>query len=176
MIFFKEKLKYVRALIFDNDGVLSMDTTSLTDDGDPVRTTNVKDGYAIRNAVNMGYHVAIISGGNSERVQLRYQKLGIPHIYMRVAEKLKCLHEFMEKTGVKAEEILYMGDDVVDCPVMRVVGVPVCPADAVADVKEVALYISDLPGGHGCVRDVIEQVMKSQDTWLNDKSYYWRSI
>lgn len=176
MTSFLEKLKQVKAIIFDIDGVLSLDTTPLNEEGDPVRTANVKDGYAMRNALNMGYPVGIITGGAIERVRLRYEKLGVPLIYMGVRDKVECLSNFIQKTGVQAEEILYMGDDLVDYQVMSMVGVPVCPADAVPEIKEISLYISDKKGGEGCARDVIEQVMRVQNTWINEKTYYWRSI
>lgn len=176
MTFFKEKLRRVRALIFDVDGVLSMDTTALNEEGDPVRTANVKDGYAIRNALNMGYQIGIITGGTVERVRLRYEKLGVSLIYMGVSDKVAALHDFIKKAGVTAEEVLYMGDDLIDYQIMSMVGVPVCPADAVSEIKEISLYISDKKGGKGCVRDMIEQVMRIQNTWINEKTYYWRSI
>ena len=176
MTFFKEKLNQVNAIIFDIDGVLSIDTTPLNEEGDPVRTANIKDGYAIRNALNMGYHIGIITGGAIERVRLRYEKLGVPLIYMGVRDKVRCLNDFIQKTGVKVEEILYMGDDLVDYQIMSMVGVPVCPSDAVPEIKEISLYISDKKGGEGCARDVIEQVMRAQNTWINEKSYYWRAI
>jgi 3-deoxy-D-manno-octulosonate 8-phosphate phosphatase (KDO 8-P phosphatase) len=173
---FKEKLKQIKAFIFDIDGVLSLDTTPLNEEGDPVRTANVKDGYAIRNALNMEYHIGIITGGNVERVRLRYEKLGVPLIYMGVRDKVTCLNDFIQKTGVTAGEILYMGDDLVDYKLMSMVGIPACPSDAVPEIKEISLYISDKKGGEGCARDVVEQVMRAQDTWINEKSYYWRSI
>lgn len=176
MTFFKERLKDVKALIFDIDGVLSLDTMVLDEDGVPTRTANVKDGYAMRNAVNMGYHLGIITGGNLERVRMRYDSLGVNHIYMGVRDKMKCLDDFMTKTGVKLDEILYMGDDLVDYQVMEAVGVPVCPLDAVSEIKEISSYISDKKGGEGCARDIIEQVMKAQNTWINEHSYFWRSI
>jgi len=176
MTFFKEKLKQVKALIFDVDGVLSLDTTSLNEEGDPVRTANVKDGYAIRNALNMGYRIGIITGGSIERVRLRYEKLGVSLIYMGVRDKVACLHDFIQKAGVSEEEILYMGDDLVDYQIMSMVGIPVCPSDAVHEIKEISLYISDKKGGEGCVRDIIEQVMRAHNTWMNEKTYYWRSI
>ncbi|WP_299584224.1 HAD hydrolase family protein [uncultured Sunxiuqinia sp.] len=175
MVFFKDKLKQVKALIFDIDGVLSLDTMPLNEQGVPVRTANVKDGYAIRNALNMGYQVGIITGGNLELVQTRYENLGVEHIYMGVRDKMKCLHDFIEKTGVAMEDVLYMGDDLVDYEVMQAVGVAVCPLDAVSEIKEISSYISDKKGGEGCARDIIEQVMKAQDTWINEHSYFWRS-
>lgn len=176
MTSFIEKLNQVKAFVFDIDGVLSLDTTPLNEEGDPVRTGNVKDGYAIRNAMNVGYHIGIVTGGAIERVRLRYEKLGVRLIYMGVRDKVECLSDFIQKTGTKASEILYMGDDLVDYQIMSMVGMPVCPSDAVREIKEISLYISDKKGGEGCARDVIEQVMRAQNTWINEKSYYWRSI
>lgn len=176
MTFVKDKLKEIKAFVFDIDGVLSLDTTPLNEEGDPVRTANVKDGYALRNALNMGYPIAIITGGAIDRVRLRYEKLGVEHIYMGVRDKIQPLNDFMEKAGVTAGEVLYMGDDLIDYQIMKMVGFPCCPGDAVHEIKEISLYISDRKGGEGCVRDIIEQVMRVQDTWINDKSYYWRSI
>ncbi len=175
MTFIKDKLRDIKALVFDIDGVLSLDTSPLNEDGDPVRTANVKDGYAIRNALNMGYHVAIITGGAVERVRLRYEKIGVPHIYMGVRDKVQPLKDFMEKVGVTEDQVLYMGDDLIDYQIMSIVGFACCPKDAVHEIKEISSYISDKNGGEGCVRDIIEQVMRSQDTWINEKSYYWRS-
>ena len=176
MTFVKDKLKEIKAFVFDIDGVLSLDTTPLNEEGDPIRTANVKDGYALRNALNMGYPIAIITGGSIDRVRLRYEKLGVEHIYMGVRDKVQPLNDFMEKAGVTAGEVLYMGDDLIDYQIMRMVGFPCCPSDAVHEIKEISLYISDRKGGEGCVRDIIEQVMRVQDTWINEKSYYWRSI
>jgi 3-deoxy-D-manno-octulosonate 8-phosphate phosphatase (KDO 8-P phosphatase) len=176
MAFFKENLKKVKAFIFDVDGVLSFDTMVLDEQGVPVRTANVKDGYAIRNALNMGYRIALITGGNLDRVRVRYQNLGVEHIYMGVRDKLECLDDFLEKTGIAAEDALFMGDDLIDYQIMKAVGIPVCPLDAVSEIKEISAYISDKKGGEGCVRDVIEQVMKAQDTWINEHSYFWRSV
>lgn len=175
MTFFKERLKNVEAFIFDVDGVLSLDTTPLNEDGDPVRTANVKDGFAIRNAVNNGFEVAIITGGNIERVKLRYQKIGVKYIYMGAFEKIGPLNDFVEKTGIAKENILFMGDDLVDYPIMKEVGIPTCPLDAVPEIKEISEYISDKKGGEACVRDVIEQVMKAQGVWINENSFFWKS-
>lgn len=175
MTFIKEKLKHIKAFVFDIDGVLSLDTTPLNKDGDPVRTANVKDGYAIRNALNMGYQIGIITGGAVDRIRLRYEKLGVAFIYLGVRDKMISLRDFMQKTGIEAEEILYMGDDLADYQVMTAVGMPVCPSDAVPEIKEISSFVSDRKGGEGCARDVIEQVMRAQDTWINENSYYWKS-
>lgn len=165
MGFFKEELRSVKAFVFDVDGVLSKDTSPLNEEGDPVRTANVKDGFAIRNAVNLGYPVAIITGGYIERVKLRYEKLGVMHIYDRARDKVKCLYDFLGKTGIRPENVLFMGDDMVDLEIMKEAGLPTCPKDAVPDIKAVSKYISAFNGGEGCVRDVIEQTLRAQEKW-----------
>ena len=169
MTFFKEKLKSVKGFIFDVDGVLSMDTSPLDENGDPARTANVKDGFALRYALQNGFQIAIITGANTPRVKLRYKKLGVEHIYLNSFNKIDCLEEIIKKTGLLKNEILYMGDDLVDLPVMIQIGIPTCPIDAVPEVKAVSMYISDKKGGEGCVRDVIEQVMRSQGKWAGQE-------
>ncbi len=167
MEFFKDELQKVKGFVFDVDGVLSRDTSPLNENGDPVRTANVKDGFAIRCAIKKGYPVAIITGGGVDRVKLRYQKLGVEHYYEKVRDKVVCLDDFLTKTGLKKEDVLFMGDDLVDYRVMNVAGIPTCPKDAVQEVKEISKYISDKNGGEGCVRDVIEQTLKVQQNWFS---------
>jgi 3-deoxy-D-manno-octulosonate 8-phosphate phosphatase (KDO 8-P phosphatase) len=169
MTFFKERLKNIRAFIFDVDGVLSIDTSPLDENGDPMRTANIKDGLAIRYAIQNGFQVGIITGANTQRVKLRYTKLGIEHLYLNSFEKLESLRDFVAKTGIAKNEILYMGDDLIDHPIMLEVGIPTCPLDAVPEIKAVSQYISDKKGGKGCVRDVIEQVMRSQQKWFGQE-------
>ena len=166
MSFFKEELTRVKAFVFDVDGVLSQDVSPLNEDGDPVRTANVKDGFAIRSAIKAGYPIAIITGGYIERVRLRYEKLGVEHFYDKARDKVACLNDFLEKVNVSAEDVLFMGDDLVDYRVMQAVGLPTCPKDAVSDIKNISKYISDKNGGEGCVRDVIEQALKAQHKWF----------
>ncbi len=166
MKFFKEELLNVKAFVFDVDGVLSRDVSSLNEEGDPVRTANVKDGFAIRNAIGFGYQVAIITGGYIERVRLRYEKLGVKYFYDNARNKVECLTDFIDKTGIDAKNILFMGDDLVDYQAMTTVGIPTCPKDAVHDIKEISKYISDKNGGEGCARDVIEQTLRAQNSWF----------
>jgi len=165
MAFFKEELLHVKAFIFDVDGVLSSDISPLNDVGEPMRTASVKDGYAIRNALLAGYPVAIISGAKNENIRKRYHKLGIEHIFLGATDKLEYLKEFLHKTNINPENILYMGDDLPDYLVMTKVGVATCPFDAVTEIKLVSKYISDRKGGEGCVRDVVEQVLRAQGNW-----------
>lgn len=169
MTFFKEKLKDIKGFIFDVDGVLSLDTSPLDENGDPMRTANVKDGFAIRYALKNGFQIAIITGANTSRVKLRYKKLGVEHVYLNSFNKTECLDEIVEKTGLTREEFLYMGDDLVDFEIMKEIGIPVCPLDAVPEIKAISLYVSDKKGGEGCVRDVIEQVMRSQGKWFGQE-------
>lgn len=169
MEFFKEELKNIRAFIFDVDGVLSRDVSPLNEDGDPMRTSNVKDGFAIRNAINLGYPVAVITGGYLERVRMRHEKLGVKYYYDRVRDKVQCLDDFVAKTGIDPEYILFMGDDLVDYNIMAKVGIPVCPKDAVQEIKTISKYISNKKGGEGCVRDVIEQTLRAQNKWFTNE-------
>lgn len=169
MAFFKDELINVKAFIFDVDGVLSLDTTPLNEFGDPVRTANVKDGFAIRSAIGFGFQVAVITGGNVERVKFRHEKLGVVHYYDGVRDKVVCLNDFVKKTGIEPENILFMGDDLVDYNIMKAVGIPVCPNDAVPEIKSISKYISHKNGGEGCVRDVIEQTLRAQNRWFTSE-------
>jgi 3-deoxy-D-manno-octulosonate 8-phosphate phosphatase (KDO 8-P phosphatase) len=176
MSFFKEELKQVKAFVFDVDGVLSKDTSPLNENGDPVRTANVKDGFAIRNAIHFGYPIAIITGGFLDRVRLRHEKIGVKHYYDNVRDKVECLDDFLAKTGVKYENVLFMGDDLVDFMAMKKVGIPVCPRDAVPDIKAISKYISHKNGGEGCVRDVIEQTLRAQENWITEDMLFTNTL
>ena len=167
MSFFKEELKNVKGFVFDVDGVLSKDFSPLNEEGEPVRTANIKDGFAIRIAIEEGYPIAIITGGFADHVKLRYERLGVKHYYDKVRNKLAFLNDFLEKVGLQKRDILYMGDDILDFPVMTEVGLPTCPKDAVPDIKSISKYISDKPGGEGCVRDVVEQTLRAQGKWFS---------
>ena len=167
-------LKRIKALVFDIDGVLSAETIQVGADGLPMRTVNIKDGYALQLAVKMGLHVAIITGGHSEAIRLRYEGLGIRDIYMRAAVKTREFSLLLEKYGLQPEEVLYMGDDIPDYEVMTRGGLPCCPADAAPEIKSISTYISHRNGGYGCGRDVIEQVLKAQGKWMaNEKAFGW---
>lgn len=167
-------LQKIRAVIFDLDGVLSAETISLGADGTPLRTVNIKDGYAIQLAVKMGLRVAIISGCLIESVRKRYAGLGMTDIHLGASVKIKVYQQFKEKYGLTDEEIMFMGDDIPDLEVLRLVGCPVCPHDACPEVKAASLYVSDYDGGYGCGRDVLEQVLKAQGKWLKDeKAFGW---
>lgn len=177
MGFFKDELKKIRAFVFDVDGVLSHQTQHLTPEGELVRTSCTKDGYALMYCIRKGYIVAIISGGGAPGVQERLEKLGVKteDIYLRVANKVEALEEIKARYELQPEEIMYMGDDIPDYKVMTQVGLPVCPLDACEEIKAIARYISDTTGGDGCVRDVIAQVLKARGDWM-DTSCYVRSM
>ena len=165
-------LTKIRAVIFDVDGVLSSETIPLSQSGEPMRTVNIKDGYAIQLAQKQGLRIAIITGGTTESVRLRYERLGVEDIKMGCAVKIKTYDELLDKYGLHDEEILYMGDDVPDYEVMSRCGCPCCPADACLDIKDISIYISRMSGGHGCGRDVIEQVLRAQGKWLSDDNAF----
>ncbi len=165
-------LKKVKLFVFDVDGVLTDGSIILLDNGEQARQMNIKDGYALQLAIKRGYEILIISGGNSNAVKIRLQKLGIQQIFLGVADKKDLLLNFITQHNFKVEEVLYMGDDIPDMLPMQQVGVSCAPADAVAEIKSIAHYISPVLGGKGCVRDVIEKVLKLNGHWneLNDIS------
>ena len=164
-ISYKQLLPKISTFIFDVDGVLTNGMLTIMPDGELVRHMNVKDGYAMKNALNKGYRVCIISGGTNEGVRTRLAALGIEDIYLGAHNKIKQYQALMEKYNLQPENVLYMGDDVPDYPVMKLVGLAACPNDAVREIQEVSTYISDKKGGEGCVRDVIEQVLRVQQKW-----------
>ena len=167
-------LQKIRAIVFDLDGVLSAETITLATDGTPLRTVNIKDGYAIQLAVKMGLRIAIISGCKIEAVRHRYEGLGMQDIYLGAAVKIKTYEEFKQKYGLSDDEVMFMGDDIPDLEVMRLVGCPVCPADACPEVRELSGYVSQQRGGYGCGRDVIEQTLRAQGKWLKDeRAFGW---
>ena len=162
-------LNKLRALIFDVDGVLSRPVMNLSAEGDPVRTVNVKDGYAMQLAVKMGLNLCIITGARVESVRWRYEGLGIKDVYIESSVKMNDFYHFVSKYDLKPEEILYMGDDIPDWQVMKLCGLPCCPADACPEIQSLCRYVSPYRGGEGCVRDVVEQVLKVQGKWMKDE-------
>lgn len=162
-------LKKIRAVMFDVDGVLSAETIGLHPGGEPMRTVNIKDGYAIQLAVKKGLVVAIITGGNTAAIRKRYEGLGVAEVHMGCSVKIHTYEELMARYGLREEEVLYMGDDIPDYEIMRRCGCPCCPSDAAPEIKDVSVYISHRNGGYGCGRDVIEQVLRAQGKWMDDK-------
>ena len=161
---FKVKLRSISCLIFDVDGVLT-DGSLLVMPTELHRTMNIKDGYALKAAVNAGYKVCIISGGKSESVRKRLSDLGIKDIYLGIEDKKEIFKKIMEEGKLQPSNVLYMGDDLPDYEVMQISGLPCCPADACQEIKALSIYISTQNGGEGCARDVIEQVMRLHNKW-----------
>ena len=167
-------LNKIKAIIFDIDGVLSAETINLSADGVPLRTVNIKDGYAIQLAVKLGLRIVILTGANIPSIRVRYEGLGVEDIYTGCSVKIRKYQEFKPRYGLNDEEVMYMGDDIPDLEIMRTVGCPVCPKDACPEIKEASLYVSDRKGGYGCGRDVIEQVLRAQGKWvMNAKAFGW---
>ena len=159
-------LTKIKGLAFDVDGVLSPSTIPMSSTGEPLRMVNIKDGYSIQYAVKKGLKTAIITGGKTEAVRIRFETLGVKDIYLGASEKIGIFKEWMKKEGLLPEEVLYMGDDIPDLACMKEAGLPCAPADACPEVKQASLYISRRDGGYGAGRDVIEQILKAQGLWL----------
>ncbi|MCB0448265.1 MAG: HAD-IIIA family hydrolase [Gelidibacter sp.] len=162
---YKEHLNHITTFIFDVDGVLTDGTIALTTSGEMLRTMHTKDGFALKTALQAGYNVCVISGGSNEGVRLRLRGLGVTDIYLGSHNKIEQMNEYLDNNKIKLENVLYMGDDIPDYPVMKLVGLPTCPQDAVQEIKAISKYVSHKKGGLGCVRDVIEQVLKVQGKW-----------
>ena len=163
---YKELMNDITTFIFDVDGVLTDGTIHVSQTGEMLRNMHIRDGYAMKTAVENGYTVCIISGGSNEGVRIRLRNLGITDIHLGVPDKVETFKEFTELYNIKPEHVLYMGDDIPDFHVMQLVGLPTCPQNAVPEIKNISTYISHINGGAGCVRDVIEQVMKVQGKWM----------
>jgi 3-deoxy-D-manno-octulosonate 8-phosphate phosphatase (KDO 8-P phosphatase) len=163
-----ELFKPITTFVFDVDGVLTDGNLLLMPGGAMVRRMNIKDGYALQLSVKRGYNVIVISGGNSPEVKERLNKLGVVNVWMQVIDKKIVLENFIKQNGLQQDQILFMGDDIPDYDVMDYVGLPCCPADAAVEIKQISKYISPLPGGIGCARDVIEKVMKLRGDWTKD--------
>ena len=170
---FKEDLARVKAFVFDIDGVLSLQTINLNSFGVPNRTVNLRDGYAVQLAVKKGYLVAVISGSNSKEYLKRLKQLGVKDVYLNSRSKLDHFNDFLKKHNLEKSDVLFMGDDIPDYEVMKVAGVPVCPSDADSEIKQVSSYISDKKGGEGCVRDVVEQVLRLHNKWMDNEGLTW---
>lgn len=167
---YKEYLNDINTFIFDVDGVLTDGSIQVSTEGELLRTMNIKDGYALKTAQLAGYNVCIISGGKNEGVRMRLRDLGITNIFLGIQDKVEQLHEYFDIYEINSENVLYMGDDIPDLYPMQLVGMPCCPQDAVAEIKAISRYVSHKKGGKGCVRDVIEQVLKVQGKWLTNHS------
>lgn len=165
---FLQKLKEITTFIFDVDGVLTNGDILASDSGEFLRTFNIKDGYALQLAVKRGFQVCIISGGKGQAMQKRFEGLGIKAIFLGVSDKVQVFHQYLENHQTEATQVLYMGDDIPDLKVMKLVGIPTCPADAVPEIKAISQYISPYTGGKTAVRDIIEKVLRVQEKWFDE--------
>ena len=173
MINYKEKLAPIKAFVFDYDGVMTDGNVWTFGDGETVRCGNTKDSFAIQYAVKKGYLVAVITGAVSMSIDNRMKALGVSQCYTGCGDKIKKYNEFLQENNLHEEEVLCMGDDIPDYPILQHAGVAACPADAAVEIKEMVDYISHCPGGHGCVRDVIEQVLRLHGTWFHQDAVIW---
>lgn len=162
---YKELLRDITTFILDVDGVLTDGRLLISESGELLRTMNAKDGYAMKTAIDNGYHVCIITGGTNEGVKNRLVGLGIKDVFLNASDKMLQINEFVTKHHLKPENIVYMGDDMPDVAAVTYAGLGCCPQDAIPEVKAVSQYISHKNGGDACVRDIIEQVMKVQGKW-----------
>ena len=170
---YKALLQKVDTFIFDYDGVMTDGKVILMENGQPLRMANVKDGYVLQLIIKLGFNVVVISGGFSKSMENRFETLGIKDVFLGTKNKEIVLEKYLSDRSIDPEHVVYMGDDIPDLRVMQTVGIPVCPADAVEEIKNISIYISDKNGGAGCVRDIIEQVLKVQGKWMSAEAYSW---
>lgn len=165
MLNFKQDLNNINTFVFDIDGVFTNNNVQVMENGEVVRNANGKDGYAIQLAIKKGYRIVIISGGNNLAMKNLLHRSGVQDIFINTHDKLNCYLEYAKANNIKDENVVYMGDDLPDYFIMKTVGLAVCPYDAANEIKDICKYISPKNGGEGCVRDIIEQVMKVQGKW-----------
>lgn len=170
---YNNDLLNIKAFAFDVDGVFSDGLVMLHPGGDLMRAMNIKDGFAVQLAVKKGYPVGIITGGNSESVRKRFERLGVKDVYLKSSEKTVDFEDFLNRNDLQPEDVLYMGDDLPDYNVMSMSGFPCCPEDAANEIKQISRYISGKKGGEGCVRDVIEKVLKLHGKWMDGEGFHW---
>jgi 3-deoxy-D-manno-octulosonate 8-phosphate phosphatase (KDO 8-P phosphatase) len=159
------RFRFVKAFVFDMDGVLTDGTLLIEHDGQWLRRMNIKDGYALQLAVKLGYRIVVISGSESAPVEKRLQNLGVTDVFMKVNDKESFLKDYLSKNNILFSETLFMGDDMPDYNCMIIAGFACCPTDAAVEIKQISSYISPMRGGYGCVRDVIEKVLKLNNNW-----------
>lgn len=165
-----DKLNQIKAFAFDCDGVMTSGTTQIDAGGNALRTFNIKDGFAVQHAIKQGYPVAIISGGNNSGISVRFNTLGVKNtdIYLGQSNKVSAFKAFCNSYNLIEDDVLYMGDDMPDIPLLKRCGLGCCPKDAANDVIENAIWVSSKEGGKGCAREIIEMVMKVQNSWHNE--------
>ncbi len=170
---FKQALNNIKAFAFDVDGVLNTNLIHIGHDGELLRSMNTKDGYALHRARRLGYPIAIITGASNQFIKEHYEKMGAD-VYISAHTKINQFNDFLSRHNLNAEDVLYMGDDIPDYQVMKVCGLATCPLDAAHEIKAIAHYVSDHNAGEGCVRDVIEQTLRTQGKWMNgDDAFQW---
>lgn len=167
------KFQGISAFIFDVDGVLTDGSVYVSDAGEQSRVFNIKDGYAIQLAVKCGYHVAAITGSKSKTAVHRLNGLGVQDVFTGVPSKTEVFKACLQKWSILPDSVMYMGDDIPDLEIMQEVGLAACPADAVEEVKNISQYISPVCGGKGCVREIIEKVLKIQGKWMSAEAFSW---
>jgi 3-deoxy-D-manno-octulosonate 8-phosphate phosphatase (KDO 8-P phosphatase) len=170
---YKDKLHKIKAFVFDFDGVMTNGDVWIYADHETVRCGNSKDGYALQYAVKKGYIIAIITGATSQSIDNRMSSLGVTQIFTGCANKMQTYKTFLANNKLQEDEVICMGDDIPDFEIMSHCGVAMCPADAALEIKEISDYISLFPGGRGCVRDIIEQVLRLQDNWFHPDAVNW---
>ncbi|MES2838366.1 MAG: 3-deoxy-D-manno-octulosonate 8-phosphate phosphatase [Bacteroidota bacterium] len=170
---FKQILDDIKAFAFDVDGVLTDGSVMLMSNGEQLRSLDSKDAYALQLAIKKDFKIAIITGGNSEQVKLRMTELGIKDVFLRSHVKIDVFEDWLLANDLKAEQVLYMGDDIPDYEILKKVQASTCPADAASEIKQICLYVSNKGGGKGCVRDVVEQVLRTQNKWLDNDAFKW---
>ncbi|MFN0031758.1 MAG: KdsC family phosphatase [Flavobacteriales bacterium] len=170
---YKAKLKDIKVFIFDVDGVFTNNIILVTNEGEQLRTANVRDGYAVQLAMKSGLRIVILSGGKGEGTQKRFAGLGVKDIFLGASNKMEVFEKFLADNNLQATEACYMGDDIPDYVVMKNVGLACCPADAVNEIKSIAHYTSPHRGGEGCVRDILEQAMKLKGIWKKSEALIW---
>jgi len=162
---FKEEIALTQAIILDVDGVFTDGGITPLPDGDFLRTYCAKDGYAVSYAIKAGMKVFIITGGRGDVLKKRFEYLQVTEMHMNIADKLSVLEDIISRHGLDPKRLIFMGDDIPDLECMRAVGIPVCPADAASEIIDASVYISEFGGGKGCVRDILEQVLRAQNKW-----------
>lgn len=173
MINYKEALTDITTMIFDFDGVLTDGKVLVLPDGEQLRTSNVRDGYALQLAIKKGYNIVIISGGQSKSMLKRFEYLGIKDIFLSISNKKETFENYLKSKNLSTNEVLYMGDDIPDYEVMNMARIAACPANASSEIKNISHYISHLNGGDGCARDIIEQVLKVHGNWFDKDAFHW---
>lgn len=170
---YKEKLSGITTFVFDYDGVFTDGIVYISESGEQMRTANARDGYALQLAARLGYRICVITGAYSNGIVERFKNLGITDIYLGANDKLQVFKDFCLKYSLDSKEVIAMGDDIPDLPVIREAWVSCCPADAVWEIRSVVDYVSIFPGGRGCVRDIIEQVLRLQGRWMQEHAFHW---